>query len=94
MRLPNKGDIWLVHCPYSTPGNMEKVRPAIILDIYEEENMIKIQKLSTKYHKGSKLFEHPKLKRTTYLSKEVFTIEEYNLIRYIGTIKQMKRKKL
>ena len=54
MRLPNKGDIWLVHCPYSTPGNMEKVRPAIILDIYEEENMIKIQKLSTKYHKGSK----------------------------------------
>ena len=65
MRMPKIGDIWLVHYPYITPGNMEKVRPAIIKSINEDEDLITVQKLSTKYHKGSKIIEHPKLKRRT-----------------------------
>ena len=51
MRIPREGDIWLVHYPYVTPGNMEKIRPAIIKSINEEEETLLVQKLTTKYHK-------------------------------------------
>lgn len=91
MRMPKIGDIWLVHYPYITPGNMEKVRPAIIKSINEDEDLVTVQKLSTKYHKGSKIIEHPKLKRRTYISKEIITMSDYNLIRYIGTTIDRKR---
>ena len=36
MRIPKVGDIWLVNYPYITPGNMEKIRPAIIKGFKEE----------------------------------------------------------
>lgn len=91
MRTPKIGDIWLVHYPYITPGNMEKIRPAIIKNINEEKDLITIQKLSTKYHKGSKIIQHPKLKKKTYISKEIITTNDYNLIRYIGTTINRKR---
>ena len=84
MRLPAIGDIWLVNYPYLTPGNMEKIRPAIIKKINEENDTIVVQKLSTKWHKGSRIFQHPKMKRQTYLSKERITIRDCNLIRYLG----------
>lgn len=83
-REPCVGDIWLVHFPYSTPGNMEKVRPAIIKDFDEEDNIV-VQKLTSK-KKKNKEFNHPKMKRKTYLSSETASISDYNLIRYIGRI--------
>ena len=91
MRIPRNGDIWLVHYPYTTPGNMQKIRPAIIKNINEEEDVITVQKLTTKYHNGNRLFNHPKMKKKTYISSEITTISEYNLIRYIGNIKEKKR---
>lgn len=91
IRIPKEGDIWLVHYPYITPGNMEKVRPAIIKSINEEEETLVVQKLTTKYHKGNKYFEHPKMKKTTFISRETVKIHEYNLIRYIGNMSQRKR---
>lgn len=80
---PRVGDIWLVIYPYSTPGNMEKIRPGIILGFKDDDKVV-VQKLTTRNKKGNKLFVHPKLKRTTYLSKEKMSISEYNLVRYIG----------
>ena len=82
-KLPGIGDIWLVHFPYATPGNMEKVRPAIITDFDGEDRVI-VQKLTTKRKKNNKEFNHPKMKRKTYLSSEKMSISDYNLIRYIG----------
>lgn len=82
-REPCIGDIWLVHFPYLTPGNMEKVRPAIITDFVDDDHLI-VQKLTTKRKKFFKEFKHPKMKKTTYLSYDKITISDYNLIRYIG----------
>ena len=70
---------------------MEKIRPAIIVDINEEENEVYVQKLTTKRHQYNQVFEHPKMKRTTYLTNEVVKISEYNLIRYIGNSNHRKR---
>lgn len=84
IRLPRIGDIWLVRYPYITPGNMEKIRPAIIKSIDEENQRIVVQKLTTKKHKFNRVFEHPKMKKKTYISNEKVNISEYNLIRYIG----------
>lgn len=91
IRLPKEGDIWLVHYPYITPGNMEKVRPAIIKSINEETETLKVQKLTTKKHKNNKVFLHPKMKKKTYISTETVEIHEYNLVRYIGNMTQGKR---
>lgn len=82
-REPRVGDIWLVMYPYSTPGNMEKIRPGIILGFDNEDKVI-VQKLTTRCKKGNKEFVHPKMKKKTYLSKEKMSISEYNLVRYIG----------
>ena len=49
-KLPRIGDIWLVHYPYSTPGNMEKVRPGIIIDFDGDDRVI-VQKLLQKKKK-------------------------------------------
>ena len=91
IRIPREGDIWLVHYPYVTPGNMEKIRPAIIKTINEEDETVVVQKLTTKYHKGNRSFEHPKMKKRTFISKETMKIHEYNLVRYIGNLSQRKR---
>lgn len=91
-KCPDIGDIWLVHYPYFTPGNMEKVRPGVIIG-FDGEDKVVVQKLTTKKKKGNKEFIHPKLKRKTYLSHEVMSINEYNLIRYIGKNNYNKRVK-
>ena len=70
---------------------MEKIRPAIIKSINEEEETVVVQKLTTKKHKNNKLFLHPKMKKQTYISRETVTIHEYNLERYIGNMTQGKR---
>jgi hypothetical protein len=85
-RLPGIGEIWLVHYPYLTPGNMEKVRPGIIVGFKGDDEVI-VQKLTTRKKKYNKEFVHPKLKRKTYLSPEKTSIQDYNLIRYIGKAK-------
>lgn len=85
-KLPRIGDIWLVHYPYVTPGNMEKVRPGIIVD-FDGEDKVVVQKLTTKKKKNNKEFVHPKMKRKTYLSEETMSISDYNLVRYIGRAK-------
>lgn len=84
MRMPKAGDVWLVNYPYITPGNMKKIRPAIIRQVDEDSNMIIVQKLTTKYHKGNREFRNSKMKKKTFVSKETVKIHEYNLIRYIG----------
>lgn len=85
-KLPRIGDIWLVHYPYVTPGNMKKVRPGIIVD-FDGEDKVVVQKLTTKKKKNNKEFVHPKMKRKTYLSEETMSISDYNLVRYIGRAK-------
>ena len=82
-KLPGLGDIWLVHFPYITPGNMEKLRPAIITDFDGEDRVI-VQKLTTKRKKNNKEFNHQKKKRKTYISSDKMSISDYNLVRYIG----------
>lgn len=85
-KLPRIGDIWLVHYPYTTPGNMEKIRPGIIV-AFDGEDRVVVQKLTTRKKIGNKAFVHPKLKKKTYLSREKTSISDYNLIRYIGRAK-------
>ena len=82
-KLPRIGDIWLVHYPYVTPGNMEKTRPGIIVDFDGDDRVI-VQKLTTKRKRYNKEFNHPKMKKKTYLSQEKTTISDYHLIRYLG----------
>lgn len=89
MRVPRPGDIWLVNYPYITPGNMEKIRPAIIRS-FEDDDTVVVQKLTTKKKWNTKKFEHPKMKKDTYISKELVKIKDYNLVRYIGNLKQGK----
>ena len=52
-KLPRIGDIWLVNYPYSTPGNMEKVRPGIIID-FDGDDRVVVQKLTTKRKRNNK----------------------------------------
>lgn len=82
-RVPIVGDIWLVHYPYTTPGNYDKIRPGIVVGYGKDDEVI-IQKLTTKDKRGNKPFSHPKLKQKSFLSKEKVCIRDYNLIRYIG----------
>lgn len=84
-KTPRVGDIWLVVFPYTTPGNMEKIRPAII-KYFDSDDTVVVQKLTTKKKKGCIEFKHPKMKYKTYLSKEVASISDCNLIRRIGHI--------
>lgn len=93
MRIPKVGDIWLVNYPYITPGNMEKIRPAIIKGFKEEDDTISVQKITTKCKKGFKKIEHPKLSKTrvSYISTDIVEIKEYRLLRYIGNLSQGKR---
>lgn len=70
---------------------MEKVRPAIIKSINEDEETLRVQKLTTKKHHFNKAFVHPKMKRKTYLSNEIVEIHDYDLVRYIGNLSQRKR---
>lgn len=88
-REPGIGEIWLVTYPYMTPGNMEKVRPGVIVDFDGDDKVI-VQKLTTRRKRGNKDFTHPKLKRKTYLSPERTSIPDYNLIRYIGSMRNAK----
>ena len=62
---------------------MEKLRPAIITDFDGEDRVI-VQKLTTKRKKNNKEFNHPKMKRKTYISSDKMSISDYNLVRYIG----------
>lgn len=91
-RLPCIGDIWLIDFPYATPGNMTKIRPAIILKFLDDDRML-VQKLTTRKRKGNKEFIHPKLKRKTYLSYEKAVVYDYSLIRYIGRVENRRVKK-
>ena len=65
--MPKAGDVWLVNYPYITPGNMKKIRPAIIRQVDEENNMVIVQKLTTKYHKGNREFRNNKMKKKTFV---------------------------
>lgn len=91
-KIPQIGDIWLVHFPYITPGNMEKVRPAIIR-AFEDDDKTVVQKLTTRCKKGNKVFNHPKLNKKSYLSKDIVTVSDYNLIRKIGRIEERESEK-
>lgn len=71
---------------------MEKIRPAIIKG-FEDDDIVIVQKLTTKKKWDTPKFDHPKLKKDTYLSKEIIKIKDYNLIRYIGNLSQRKRVK-
>lgn len=86
-KTPRVGDIWLVHFPYITPGNMEKVRPAIIR-AFDGDDKTVVQKLTTRKKKGNKEFRHPKLNKKTYLSRDIVSVYDYNLIRRIGRIEE------
>ena len=88
-KIPKTGDIWLINYPYLTPGNMQKIRPGIILGFADDDKVV-VQKLTTRKKYGNKEFAHPKLKKKTYLSPEKITIPEYNLIRYIGNTRKVK----
>jgi len=83
-RMPQKGDIWLVEFPYFTPGNMVKVRPAIVLDYNEDTDKVKMRRLTTQKKKGYKPFINDKMKKRTYITRDIMDIPYYNLIRYIG----------
>ena len=71
---------------------MEKTRPAIIKG-FEDDDIAIVQKLTTKKKWDTPKFDHPKLKKDTYLSREIIKINDYNLIRYIGNLSQRKRVK-
>lgn len=71
---------------------MEKIRPAIIKG-FEDDDIVIVQKLTTKKKWNTPKFDHPKLKKDTYLSREIIKIKDYNLIRYIGNLSQRKRVK-
>ena len=71
---------------------MEKIRPAIIKG-FEDDDIVIVQKLTTKKKRDTPKFDHPKLKKDTYLSREIIKIKDYNLIRYIGNLSQRKRVK-
>ena len=79
------GQIWLVEYPYTTAGNMKKVRPALIRQVFEET--VLVQKLTTK-KKKNKEFSFNKLKKKTYLSSELKHLPYYKLFKYIGTIEK------
>lgn len=82
-RIPQIGELWLVHYPYVTPGGYEKIRPGIVVGFGKDDEVV-VRKITTKSKKGSKPFNHPKLKRTSFLSTERMRMRDYNLIRYIG----------
>ena len=71
---------------------MEKIRPAIIKG-FEDDDIVIVQKLTTKKKWDTPKFDHPKIKKDTYLSREIIKIKDYNLIRYIGNLSQRKRVK-
>lgn len=82
-RIPQVGELWLVHYPFRTPGGYEKTRPGIIVG-FGEEDTVYVRKLTTRNKKGNKPFYHPKLKKQSYLTREIQKVRDYHLIRYIG----------
>lgn len=82
---PQKGDVWLVHYPYETEGNMEKPRPVIIVE--NKGEYLKVRKITTNQKRG-KLIKHKKYftRRNSYLTNEYAEIHYTKLIRRIKSI--------
>jgi hypothetical protein len=81
-KTPQEYEVWLAIVPFSTPGNMTKIRPIIITKVNSEE--IEYIKLTSKRKKNYPLVMCPKLKRHTYRTQEKGILPIYNLVRYIG----------
>ena len=82
-RIPQVGELWLVHYPYCTPGGYEKIRPGIVVGFGKDDEVF-IRKITTRNKRGNKPFNHPKLKRQSFLTREIQKVRDYSLIRYIG----------
>lgn len=76
-------DIWLVDFPYITKGNMHKIRPALVLGY--NEDIIKVQKITTKYKLGYKKINC--LKKPSYLADDIIELEDYKFYKRIGRMK-------
>mgnify|MGYP003290760453 CR=1 FL=1 len=72
-RIPQVGELWLVHYPYRTPGGYEKTRPGIIVG-FGEGDEVYVRKITTKNKKGNRPFLHPKLKKQSFQSRQEKTL--------------------
>lgn len=84
---PVVGDVWLVRYPYITKGNMEKPRPALIVE--DNGDYLKVRKITTN-KKGGKLIVHNKYftRYSSYLTNECVTIHYTKLIRRIKSVQE------
>lgn len=75
------GDVWLVKFPYSEQGNWYKIRPALIIDIRDEE--VIVQKITSQPHEYEEI-KFTNQDRKSYLSNNIVKVKDYELIRKIG----------
>ena len=54
-KLPKKGDVWWVLYPYTTKGNMEKIRPSLVSDVNEEKEIYICRQITTNSKRGERI---------------------------------------
>lgn len=66
-KTPHINDIWLALFPYETLGNMEKIRPVLIEEVYDD--YVIARKITTNANKGIELdLVQNKLYKKSYLT--------------------------
>lgn len=53
-KTPHAGEVWLALFPFDVPGGMQKMRPVLINEVIDENN-IKVQMISTNPKNGIKI---------------------------------------
>lgn len=88
------GDIWLAEYNYIEGGNYGKIRPVLITDFDDENELITIRRITSK-NKGKEIpFQVGKRNIKSYLTNDYMKVPRYYLIRRVKSYEEIRKYKL
>lgn len=88
------GDIWVAEFDYNEQGNYGKIRPVLITDFDDENELITIRMITSK-NKGKEIpFYVGKRKIKSYLTDNYRKVPRYYLVRRIKSYEEIRKYKL
>ena len=94
MKSVHIGDIWLAEYDYTEGGNYGKIRPVLITDFDDENELITIRRITSK-NKGIELpFRMGKKRIKSYLTSDYKKVPRYYLIRRVKSYEEIRKYKL
>ena len=94
MKSVHIGDIWLAEYNYTENGNYGKIRPVLIVDFDDENELILVRRITSK-NKGKKIpFQVGKKEIISYLTNDYIKVPRYYLIRRLKSYEEIREYKL